>query len=267
MYLENFGLKEYPFQQRYDKDYIFFSRSHEECLTRLLYTVNENKEASLLTGVHGTGKSLLLSMFREELIKNGYQVINMINSNLPPEQFLSEILWELGQKVEGLNKIEMLHLIHEIMEQNVQQDREMVLIVDEVQYVTDPTTFMEMHQLLNIRFEGKCPLSLILCGGNEVMHNLDKLGALAERLVIRSRLDILNINDTANYLQHRLKVAGATGPIFEKEAVEVLYRATHGVPRHINHMADLSLLIAASEGKKSVSGAVAQAAVNEWQGL
>jgi general secretion pathway protein A len=267
VYLENFGLKEFPFQQRFDDRFIYFSRSHEECLTRLLYTVNENKEAALITGMHGTGKSLLLSVFKDNLQKSGYQVIEVMNANLPPEQFLEEVLWELGQRREGRNKIEMLHMLHDIMKANAEKDQEIVLVVDEVQYVTDPATFMEMHQLLNIRFNGKCPLTLILCGAHDFDKNSEIMGPLADRLVIHSKLDILNLTDTGQYLGQRLRVAGLKQQLFDQGAIDILHKTTHGIPRNINHLADLSLLIAASEGRAQIDGQIVQMAANEWQGL
>jgi len=265
MYLKIFNLQELPFQQRYDNKFVFYSHSHEECLTRLLYTVNENKEASLLTSMNGAGKSLLLSIFTETLRKNGYQVINIINANLPPEQFLEEVLWQMGHKRENRNKVEMLHLLQDLIQQNVEQDKETVVIVDEVQYVTDPTTFMEMHQLLNIRFNGKTCLTLILCGNQDFEKKIDNIGPLADRLVIRSKLDTLNLKDTGNYIHHRLKVAGCDKKVFDAGAIDVLYKTTHGIPRAINHLADLSMLIAASEGKTLIGSSVVQAAADEWQ--
>lgn len=266
MYVEHFQLQEAPFRQEFKHDFIYYSRSHEECLTRLLYTVNERKGAVLLTGMHGSGKSLLLDVFESELRTNGYQVARIGNANLPPEQFLEELLYQLGVSSKGKSKVELLRDVREVLRSAHTEDREIVVIVDEVQFVTDSATFLEMHQLLNITFEGRCPLTLVLAGEPDAQFRLDEMASLSDRLAMRARLEVLNHEDTAHYLQHRLTVAGCQRPLFTAGAIEVMYRATHGVPRRLNHLADTCLLVAAGEGQAQVDERIAREAVAEWQG-
>ncbi|MCL4792182.1 MAG: peptidoglycan-binding protein, partial [Gammaproteobacteria bacterium] len=65
---------------------------------------------------------------------------------------------------------------------------------------------------------------------------------LAQRITGRYHLEPLSSDETGAYVDHRLKVAGAIGPIFTPAAKRMLFRHSGGVPRMINVIADRALL-------------------------
>jgi general secretion pathway protein A len=68
------------------------------------------------------------------------------------------------------------------------------------------------------------------------------LRQLAQRITGRYHLEPLNEADTEKYIQHRMRVAGATREIFSKRACRELYKLSGGIPRIINVIADRALL-------------------------
>ncbi|MGE4158506.1 MAG: ExeA family protein [Planctomycetota bacterium] len=267
MYLEAYGLREHPFRQDFDPKFIYYTRAHEETLTRMMYAVNERKGGILVTGRHGTGKTMLSRVLAEELSQAGFQVVRISHGNLAPEAFLADILWNLGIPSEGKDKAGLWHAVLEAVRRQAQADRETVVIMDEAQSLHSPETFNELVELMNIEVEGVCPVHVVVLADNEFLRRIDSLGSLGERLFVRSRLGILNREDAEGLLRHRLAAAGCGRALFSPAALDALHRASGGVPRSLIHLADLTLLMGASEGQSQVEDAMVHSAVSDWRGL
>jgi len=126
------------------------------------------------------------------------------------------------------------------------RDERPLLIVDEAHLIDDPATFEALRLLLNFATEGSPDLSLLLVGGPEVLLNLPP--ALADRMTARCLLGPLTAAESAAYVLGRLSLAGARGPLFDPPSLLDLHRAADGLPRHLDRLADLALLIAFANG-------------------
>jgi type II secretory pathway predicted ATPase ExeA len=134
-----------------------------------------------------------------------------------------------------------------------------LLIVDEAHLIDDPSTFETLRLLLNFATSGPPDLSLLLVGGAEVLLRLPL--ALADRLAARCLLGPLTEEESAAYILGRLTASGVTEPLFDSESLRALHRAADGLPRRLNRLADLSLLIAyARDQARPDAHAIASAA-------
>jgi general secretion pathway protein A len=67
----------------------------------------------------------------------------------------------------------------------------------------------------------------------------------------------------ADYLRHRLAIAGGRRELFTPRAAAVLYRASRGIPRLVNVLADRALLGAYARGENKIGIGTARRAVRE----
>jgi general secretion pathway protein A len=85
-------------------------------------------------------------------------------------------------------------------------------------------------------------MTIFLVGQPELRETIRTLPQVNQRIFLRFHLNNLDYNNTVNYIQHRLRVAGlARGTIFRSLANEMIFRSTGGVPREINRLCKLAL--------------------------
>jgi len=84
-----------------------------------------------------------------------------------------------------------------------------------------------------------------------------ELEQLAQRVIARYHLDALSEKETAQYISHRLAVAGLKAALpFDAAALRRIHQLTRGVPRRINLLCDRALLGAYASGKARVDRAI-----------
>lgn len=266
MYQGYWDLKEKPFELTPDPRYVYYSREHEEALMRLIYTVRELKGAMLLTGLYGCGKTILSRVFLNELNNTKYEVALITNPRLNANELLIEIIYQLGG---GLLKQEtkggLLRIFNEVLYANLNKHRETVLVIDEAQAIEDIETFEELRLLLNYQQNDRFLLTLILIGQSELRKRLKELPQLKQRLMIDYHLNPLDEQDAGQYIEHRLKIAGAQRPIFDVSAKKLIYRFSGGIPRVINGLCDMGLLEGYAQSKEIVTEDIIKKVISDAQ--
>jgi general secretion pathway protein A len=144
-----------------------------------------------------------------------------------------------------------------------EQNRHPVIIVDEAHLIEDIQVFQALRLLLNFQEQDKCRFSLIFVGQRELLNTVRRLGQLEERLSVKCLLRPLSAEETAAYVTHRLEAAGSTRPIFEPTAMQPLHELSGGVPRRINRLCDLALLVGFADGSSSISPEQVEAVAQE----
>lgn len=244
MYEAYWNLSEKPFMNTPDSRFFYFSHQHEEALTRMLYAITEDKGAMLLTGDYGCGKTLLSRTLLEQLHPDHFDMAILPQPNLKPEELLQEILRQFGYSIRSrANKTDLLSLFQTCLLNNEEAGRKTIILVDEAQMVSDPATLEEIRVLLNYQRNGSFLLTLFLLGQPELLDTLERLPQLDQRLGIRYHLGPLSDEDSRAYLRHRLKTAQNHHELFESSAETLLIRAAEGIPRRLNNLADMALLV------------------------
>jgi len=242
MYEEFYGIREKPFNKTPDPRYLYESRMHAEALARLHHAVEE-QDIVLLTGDIGSGKTMLSRAFIDSL-EGHYHPILIINPVLSPSQLLRTLALRLGMESVGRYRHEILEGINAKVYELYESGKSPVIIIDEAQLIPDKATFEELRLLTNFQLDDRNLLALVLIGQTELRDRLNAkyYHALRQRIGMQFHLRPVNADETRAYVQHRLRVAGRDAPLFEEEAMALLFEYSGGVPRRLNIIAANALV-------------------------
>jgi len=263
MYEEHWGLKEKPFENTPDPRFIYLSHEHLEAATRLTYVIKERKGAALLTGEYGCGKTIISRLIFEILPQDKYEIGLVTNPLLNPLELLREICLQLDIRIsKKMPKTKLLKDLNQRFYENMNKGRDTVLIIDEAQAIRDLMAFEELRLLLNFQLNNRFLLTLILIGQPELREKIDELKQLKQRLTLRYHLNPLNKEDTKKYIIHRLGIAGVKQKIFSNNASSTIWEDAEGIPRMINSICDMCLLVGYTKGLKEIDEEMARKAAH-----
>jgi general secretion pathway protein A len=264
MFLEFFQLQEHPFRLSPDANFLYLSKQHARALAYIESTLWFTDGFVVITGEIGCGKTTLLEKFLSELDES-VTIARISQTQVTPVQFLQGLLAQFGYRPFRMGKAELLDTIDRHLESMLDEDKKVVIVVDEAQNL-ERNVLEELRLLSGVGSGREEVLSIILAGQPELNQTLDSpdLEQLAQRTRLRYHLKPLSEEETGAYIAHRLAVAGAGDrEIFDPDVTEMIYRYTGGVPRLINTLCDTAMLSGFAEGSQSVGETEIRAAVDE----
>jgi general secretion pathway protein A len=252
MYEAFFGLSTKPFQLNPDPSFYFASKQHRRAKAYLEYGVSRNEGFIVITGEIGAGKTMVLRSLIEGL--NGSNVItgHLVTTQLGAEDTLRMVGAAFGFRVKDVPKSELLITLEAFLISQTSKGKRCLLIVDEAQNLT-PRAVEELRMLSNFQFGNQALLQSFLVGQPEFREILQRseMEQFRQRVAATCHIGPLDADETRQYIEHRLKCAGYIGePIFDASAMEGIFRATDGIPRRINGVADRMMLAGFLGGKK-----------------
>lgn len=268
MYENYWGLKEKPFENAPDPRFFFCSSKHEEAVMRLLYAVQEKKGAAMLSGEYGAGKTLISRVLLSKLMQEDhkYKVALIVNPAIESLELLGEIVYQLGMETSRSDrKVDILRDLNDILYKTAQEKKHTVIIIDEAQAIEQESTFEELRLLLNFQMNESFLLTLLLLGQPELKVKIDNLAQFKQRLAIRYHLTTLTLEDTKRYIEHRCRVAGREKPIFLEETFELIYDYSNGIPRQINNVCDLCLVIGMGHKVEFIGEKIVREVIKDFQ--
>jgi general secretion pathway protein A len=229
MYTSFFGLNEKPFAITPDPRYLFMSERHGEALAHLVYGVTESGGFMQLTGEVGTGKTTLVRTLLQNKLPKNADVAVVLNPRLSVVEFLETICEELGilaPEFRGSVKALVDALNKQLLKAHA-EGRRVILVVDEAQNLSRDV-LEQVRLLTNLETAKQKLLQIILIGQPELRDLLarEDLRQLAQRITGRYHLEPLSRDETAQYIEHRLRVAGALGEVFDNAAKREVFRLT-----------------------------------------
>jgi len=269
MYTRFFGLNEKPFAITPNPRYLYMSERHAEALAHLMYGLNEAGGFIQLTGEVGTGKTTIIRTLLEQLPQHA-DVALILNPALTPIEFLQAICQELHITIatpEPHGSKQLIDALNAHLLDKHAKGRRVVVIVDEAQNLA-PATLEQVRLLTNLETATHKLLQIILIGQPELREVLARsdLRQLAQRITGRYHLAPLTRDDTAAYVRHRMKVAGARDDVFSEAALREIHQRSKGVPRVINIICDRALLGAYTREQPEIDAGLIKAAANEVAG-
>jgi len=265
MYLDYWELQKAPFGNVPARSAFYRSPQHEEALRRLLYVIEQRKGVAMLTGEVGCGKTTVIRALADFLDPNKYQFQTISNPALQPTDLIKAILLKLGGHSNNGSKTDLLDGLHRHLHQNAEKGISTVLAIDEAHVIGNQATLDELRMLLNVQSDDEFLITLILLGQPPLLKNISELQPLKERISVKFNLNPMNLQNTLNYIVHRLKWAGSTRGIFSLEAIQALYEFAEGLPLRINNLADRCLLLGLMRQARIVDSRVVHGAIEDME--
>ena len=252
MYENYWGLSRLPFQIVSDPDKYFPSSVHEEARSRISYAIRYGKGAALFTGEVGMGKTTVTNVVAKRLTDKNIDLAIIVNPLLGVNDFLREILYQMKVKSTSTTKLDLVHEINDKLVSNYHNGKTTVLIIDEAHLITDTQVYEEIRLLLNNQLDGNFLLTVILVGQPELRRIIRDITSLEQRLTIKFHLRNLSFEGTKDYILFRLEHAGGRESIFTSDAIRLIHEYANGIPRKINQICDMALLVTSYEKKQNV---------------
>lgn len=265
MYLEHFKFTEMPFGLTPNLTFFCGLRGHEEALNVLLFSLRSGEGFIKIIGEVGAGKTLLCRKLLD-ILSDDYVTAYIPNPDLNPTELRRALARELGVDLTHLqDQFELLNLIHNKLLELHNENKRVVLLIDEAQAL--PLESLETLRLLtNIETEKTKLLQVVLFGQPELDEHLAnrQLRQLEQRITFSYYLPLLSRDDLDTYLIHRLtKVGYSAGSLFAKNARDILYQSSQGVPRLVNILCHKALLVAYGKGEYQISKNTMSAAIKD----
>jgi len=256
MYLQHFNLKEQPFNISPDSRFLWLSEKHKEALASLKYGLVENKGFLVLTGDIGTGKTLLIN----SLIRiTGVQALiaTVPDPDLEIMDFFNLLSEEFKMNKVFISKGDFLIEFKHFLLESYASDKSVLLIIDEAQRLNHQL-LEQIRMLSNIELDNRKLINIFFVGQSEFNQLIsdDRNRAVRQRIGVNYHLKPLSMPETAGYIDHRLKMAGAGEEIFKAAAAREVFNFSSGYPRLINVICDLAMVTAYSKGLKKIDAGV-----------
>lgn len=265
MYLEYFGLKDFPFRLTPDTDYLYMSPSHSRAISYMEYAVFNHEGFVVITGEIGSGKTTLIQKLLSEIDEN-INVAKIFQTQLDEVEFLQAVLVEFGLNPFSAKKVELLNMLNQFLIDSYMSNKHVVLIVDDSQNLSK-RVLEEICMLSGVETQKEKILHVILVGQPELNRTLESpdMEQLLQRISLRYHMRALTEDETKNYVEHRLSVAGYTEKLFDDESLAYAYKYCGGIPRLINTLSDTVLTCLYADNEKIVTINTIKTAVEELQ--
>ena len=256
MYLDHYHLNAKPFDLSPGPRFLWLGEKHKEALATLTYGISEDLGFLLLTGDVGVGKTALIHRLIGSLDPSTI-VAHITDPGLGAIDFFKLLAVEFNIPTEFYSKGPFLIELEKFLYAAYSDHKKVLLIVDEAQRLNNKL-LDQIRVLSNIELSDRKLINIFFIGQpefkNMLMANSNR--AIRQRIAINYHILPLSESETGQYIEHRLKVAGATRKIFKSNAIREIFRFTGGYPRAINIICDHALLTGYASGLQSIDSNV-----------
>ena len=253
MYESHWQLAARPFDHSADARFYYPGESQQGALLKLRYALENRRGAALLTGAAGLGKTLLAQTLTRQLGESLSPRVHLVFPQMPAGQLLAYLADQLGAGGGPTLTIEQsLRRIETRLRENAKAGKHAVIVIDEAHLLDDSQALETVRLLLNLEQDARPLASFLLTGQTSLLLAIERRPDLEERLAVKCLLRRFKPEETMGYIQYRLTAAGAKRSIFTDGALEAIHQETLGIPRRINRLCDLALLVGFAEELSSI---------------
>jgi len=264
MYLEHFGLTEPPFKITPVTDFFFSGANRGEILDALIYAIKDSEGIIKVSGEVGSGKTMLCRMLLNRLPSN-IKAIYLANPSMSRDELLYAIADRLDLNLEGQRVNVILQNLQNQLEAMYERGERCVVLVDEA-HAMPLDTLEELRLLYNLQVGKHKLIQIVLFGQPELDEKLDQsnMRQLKDRIVHHFSILPISRKVIDEYLMFRMRAAGYKGPdVFSAAAVLHIGKASQGLMRRVNILADKALLAAFVENTHKIEARHVQAAIRD----
>lgn len=267
MYEDYWRLTRPAFASQAPGEGYFPAASHQAARLKLRYLVEQRQPAAVLVGDTGVGKSFLVDSFLQEFTQPGDPVVKLVVPQLGPAEMVGYLARKLGDSASPPGETFDESLLR--WETSLQTWRDMgrhpIIVIDDAHTIDDRRVWQTLQLLMNYRHGDQSLFSLILCGQPELAGITSRSPGLLDRVSFTCALQPFTFEETAAYVRHRLKLAGAQAPLFDDDALEKIHLCSGGFPRKINRLCDFVLLVGFADQLEQIAVEQVNAVADELQ--
>ena len=265
MFLKFFGLKEQPFGVTPDPRYLYLSPAHREALASLFYGIEVGRGFLALIAKPGMGKTTLLFHLLEKFRSSSARTVFLFQTQCSSREFMRFLLSELGYETGDQDFVRMHEVFNRHLVREARAGNRFIIVVDEAQNL-DPSVLETIRLLSDFETPQAKLLQIVLAGQPELADKLasPNLAQLRQRISLVSGLKQLSVDDTRNYIEHRLRVAGYEGEsLFTPQALADTADFTKGIPRNINSFCFNAMSLACALGQPTIDAAIVREVISD----
>jgi type II secretory pathway predicted ATPase ExeA len=244
MYEAYYGLAARPFAVVPDPRFLYWAGPHRLAFAMLEYGIVSHAGFTVITGEVGAGKTTLIRHLLGKL-PGDINVGLLATTQSGRGELLEWALMAFEQQFEGQSYVSLHKAFHDYLSHQHELGKRTVLIIDEAQNL-GTAALEELRMISNVNTHERELLQIVLSGQPQLKRLLagPEMTQFVQRVSSDFHLSLLGRKEVAGYIDHRLKVAGASRPLFADDACELIAYATRGTPRLINILCDTALLYA-----------------------
>jgi general secretion pathway protein A len=266
MYEGFYGLHRQPFAVTPDPSLLFMSRVHREALATIVYGIETRKGFIVCTGEVGTGKTTVVRAFFDQAMSDSFEIIYIFAPQVSPLEMATFICRELDEDDPSSVFAAVPRLQWKLLE-IFESGKTVVLMIDEAQLLP-PETLEFLRLLSNFETDREKLIQTVLVGQPELDNTLARrdMRQVNQRVALRARLAPLGLEESIEYIEHRLLASGAAEltQILSPTAAWRIAEAARGLPRAINILADNVLIAGLGAGQRPVGGWLADNTIREF---
>ncbi len=270
MYESHWKFSERPFENRTDSKFYYPAETHQAAMLKLHYAIENRRAAALLCGPGGMGKTLLIDALQRQLSDKFRPIQHVVFPAMNSGQLVRYLVDQVGtdskpttaEHEHSTNRGMASDIIafERFLRDNLAKERHAVIVVDEAHLLEQHELLEPLRLLLNlaaIDSGGESAWTLVLVGQPTLLSHAERYHALDERLGVKCMLNRFLPEETTAYIQHRLRVVGADAEdVFDYAALERIHMLTQGIPRRINRLCDLALMVGYAEDRTLINSEV-----------
>lgn len=269
MYENHWNLSKRPFENRIDGEFYYPAETHQAAVLKVRYAIENRRAAALLCGPSGIGKTMIVDAIDRQLGNDISPLCHIVFPHMNSEQLVRYVVDYVDPATDEVvheTSTDLLRFEQFLME-NLENNRHAVIVVDEAQLLEQNDLLEPLRLLLNIgasQAPGESAWTLVLVGQPMLLSQVERYSALDERMSVKCMLNRLMPDETIAYVQHRLRQADVdTEAVFEYPALERIHALSEGIPRRINRLCDLALMVGYAEDRTIISADVIENVYND----